>query len=267
MGDQYPELQSGKDQIAKIIFEEETAFLKTLGKGLKMIEKMIGDLRKEHKNVLPGKVAFEMYDTFGFPVDLTQLILKENDMHLDLKGFEEEMKNQKDRSREDASVEAADWKVVKEIDGTEFTGYGKTEDEVFITKYRSVKVKGKENFQLVFNKTPFYAESGGQTGDTGFISSGNEKIAITDTLKENNLIIHITGKFPSDLTAVFKATVNREKRLMTANNHTATHLIHFALRSVLGKHVEQKGSLVTPDRLRFDFSHFSKMSKGGIIKG
>jgi alanyl-tRNA synthetase len=266
MGDQYPELQSGKEHIAKIIFEEETAFLKTLGKGLKMIERMISDLRNERKNVLPGRVAFEMYDTFGFPVDLTQLILKEHDMHLDLKGFEEEMKNQKERSREDASVETADWTVVKEIDGTEFTGYNKTEDEVFITKFRSVKVKGKKYFQLVFNKTPFYAEAGGQAGDSGFISSGKELIEITDTARENNLIIHIAGKLPSDIDAVFKATVDRQKRLMTANNHTATHLIHFALRSVLGKHVEQKGSLVTPDRLRFDFSHFSKMSKEELLK-
>jgi len=261
MGDQYPELQSGKEQIAKIIFEEETAFLKTLGKGLKKIEKMINDLRKEHKNILPGKVVFEMYDTFGFPVDLTQLILKENDMHLDLKSFEDEMKNQKDRSREDASVETDDWTILKEAEGTEFTGYEKTSDEVLITKYRSVKVKGKENFQFVFNKTPFYAESGGQTGDTGMIASGNEKIEIIDTIKENDLIIHITKKLPSDPSLLFKATVNAEKRLMTANNHTATHLIHFALRFVLGKHVEQKGSLVTADRLRFDFSHFSKMTK------
>jgi alanyl-tRNA synthetase len=266
MGDQYPELKSGKEQIAKIIFEEETAFLKTLGKGLKMIEKMITSLRKGKENILPGKIAFEMYDTFGFPVDLTQLILKENDMHLDLKGFEEEMKNQKDRSREDSVVEASDWTILKEIDSTEFTGYRKTEDEVFITKYRGVKVKGKLNFQLVFNKSPFYAESGGQIGDTGYISSGNEKIAITDTIKENNLIIHIAGNLPVDPSVVFKATVDREKRLMTSNNHTATHLIHYALRSVLGKHVEQKGSLVTPDRLRFDFSHFSKMSKEELSK-
>jgi alanyl-tRNA synthetase len=266
MGDQYPELQSGKEQISKIIFEEETAFLKTLGKGLKMIERMIGDLRKEHKNILPGKVAFEMYDTFGFPVDLTQLILKENDMHLDLKGFEEEMKNQKERSREDATVEAADWTVVKEIDGTEFTGYHKIEDDVFLTRYRSVKVKGNKTFQLVFNKTPFYAESGGQIGDTGFIMSGSDKIAITNTIKENNLILHIAEKLPSDPSVVFKAVVDSEKRQMIANNHTATHLIHYALRSVLGKHVEQKGSLVTPDRLRFDFSHFSKMSTEELSK-
>jgi alanyl-tRNA synthetase len=266
MGDQYPELQSGKEQISKIILEEEIAFLKTLGKGLKMIDKMIINIRKENKNVLPGKVAFEMYDTFGFPVDLTQLILKENDMHLDLKGFEKEMKSQKDRSREDASVENSDWTIVKGIDGTEFTGYEKSSDEVFITKYRSVKVKGKESFQLVFNKTPFYAEAGGQTGDTGYITSGNKKIAITDTIKENNLVIHIAGELPADVSVLFKATVDIEKRRMTANNHTATHLIHFALRSVLGKHVEQKGSLVTSDRLRFDFSHFGKISKEELSK-
>jgi alanyl-tRNA synthetase len=266
MGNQYPELKSGQAQIAKIIYEEETAFLKTLGKGLKMIERMITDLRKEQKNVLSGKVAFEMYDTFGFPVDLTQLILKENDMHLDMKGFEDEMKNQKERSREDASVETADWTVLKEIEGTEFTGYGKTEDEVILTRYRVVKVKGKDTFQLVFNKTPFYAESGGQIGDSGYISSAKEKIGITDTIKENNLIIHIATKLPSDPNEVFMASVDAEKRLMTANNHTATHLLHFVLRSVLGNHVEQKGSLVTSDRLRFDFSHFGKMSKEELLK-
>ena len=266
MGNQYPELRSGKEQIAKIIFEEETTFLRTLGKGLKMIERMISDLRKENKNVLPGKVAFEMYDTFGFPVDLTQLILKENDMHLDYKGFEDEMKNQKNRSREDASIDAGDWTIVRDTEGTEFTGYEKTEDEVLITKFRTVKVKGKEIFQLVFNKTPFYAESGGQIGDTGVIGAGNEKIIITDTLKENNLIVHLAKKIPTDPSLVFRATVDMEKRLMTANNHTATHLIHFALRTILGKHVEQKGSLVTSDRLRFDFSHFSRLSKEELSK-
>jgi alanyl-tRNA synthetase len=261
MGSQYPELISGKEHIAKIFYEEESAFLKTLGKGLKMIEKMIGDLRTENKNILPGKVAFEMYDTFGFPVDLTQLILKENNMELDLKGFEAEMKDQKTRSREDATVEAADWTVLKEIEGTKFTGYHTTKDNIEISKYRAVKVKGKTIFQLVFNITPFYAESGGQAGDTGFISSEKEKINITDTIKENNLIIHIAEKLPAHPTAQFEAVVDTEKRLMTANNHSATHLLHFALRTILGKHVEQKGSLVTPDRLRFDFSHFSKMTK------
>jgi len=266
MGNHYPELKSGEDHIAKIIFEEETAFLKTLGKGLKMIEKMIIDLRGKDKKILPGKIAFEMYDTFGFPVDLTQLILKENDMELDVKGFENEMKSQKDRSRDDASVEAVDWITVRESDVTEFTGYEKTEDEVLITKYRKLKTKGKESCQLVFNKTPFYAESGGQAGDTGEIISGKEKVTISDTIKENNLIIHIAQKLPSDPSVQFKAKVDTAKRIMTANNHTATHLIHFALRSVLGKHVEQKGSLVNADRLRFDFSHFSKMSREELLK-
>jgi len=266
MGKQYPELISGKEHIAKIIFEEETAFLKTLGKGLKMIEKMISELKKEKKNILPGKVAFEMYDTFGFPVDLTQLILKENEMELDIKGFENEMKSQKDRSRDDASVETADWTIVKDLEGTQFTGYEKTEDLVQITRYRTVKVKGKESYQLVFDKTPFYAESGGQTGDSGIITSDSEKINITDTVKENNLIIHLAKSIPSKPAVVFKAKVDESKRLMTANNHSATHLIHHALRKVLGTHVEQKGSLVTPDRLRFDFSHFSKMSKEEILK-
>ncbi len=261
MGKQYPELNAGRVQISKIIFEEETAFLKTLGKGLKMIEIMIGDLRKEKKDTLPGKVAFELYDTFGFPVDLTQLILRENDLNLDFRGFEEEMKNQKERSREDATVTAGDWTVVRDIEGTEFTGYDKFEDDVLITKYRMVKVKGKENYNLVFNKTPFYAESGGQVGDTGVIISTMERIIIRDTFKENNLIIHIAGNLPADPSQPFRAAVDTGKRLMTANNHTATHLIHNALRTVLGNHVEQKGSLVTPDRLRFDFSHFSRLTR------
>ena len=266
MGDQYPGLRTSEEQISKIIFEEETAFLKTLGKGQKMISKVIADLKSEKKNLLPGKVAFEMYDTFGFPVDLTQLILRENGMQLDNEGFENEMKNQKERSRDDASLDAGDWIIERESEDTIFTGYEKTEDEVLITKYRLVKIKGKEICHLVFDKTPFYAESGGQVGDTGYISSKNEKIEIFDTIKENNLIIHLAKKAPSDPKAHFIATVDAEKRLMTANNHTATHLLHFALRTILGEHVEQKGSLVTPDRLRFDFSHFSKLTRDELIK-
>jgi alanyl-tRNA synthetase len=266
MGDQYPELKSGKDHISKVIHEEEISFLKTLGNGLRMIEKMIKDTMETRGKTFPGKVAFELFDTFGFPVDLTQLILKEHGMTLDIEGFNNEMENQKERSRDDASVVAGDWHIVKDIDGTIFTGYDKTEETVEVTRYRSVKIKGKDSFQLVFNKTPFYAESGGQIGDTGVIVAGNNRINVENTLKENNLIIHITSKLPSDLNSQFKASVDIEKRMMTANNHTATHLIHFALRAVLGPHVEQKGSLVTPERLRFDFSHFAKMTKDELTK-
>jgi alanyl-tRNA synthetase len=266
MGGQYPELKSGKDYIAKVILEEETSFLKTLGKGLRMIGKKIKDIKKSGKDTLPGDVAFELYDTYGFPVDLTQLILKEHNIMLDVNGFEKAMGSQKERSREDANVEAGDWHINKETDGTEFTGYEKTEDDVLITRYRKVKIKGKDSFQLIFDRTPFYAESGGQVGDTGFITNGKEKIQITDTTKENNLIIHISDKLPSRQDVTFRAVVDEDKRLMTANNHTATHLIHFALRSVLGSHVEQKGSLVTPEKLRFDFSHFSKMTKEELSK-
>jgi len=264
MGKTYPELKSARGQIEKIIFEEESAFLRTLGKGLKMIERITADLRKEKRNILPGEVAFELYDTFGFPVDLTQLILKEQDIIVDLNGFEREMKTQKQRSREDASVEAGDWTIIRDIEGTQFTGYDKTEDDVLITKYRKIRVRGKESLQLVLDKTPFYAESGGQVGDTGFIISGNDRITVTDTIKENNLIVHLCRGTIRDPLAVYHASVDVEKRMMTANNHSATHLLHFALRAVLGKHVEQKGSLVTPDRLRFDFSHFGKMTKDVI---
>ncbi|HEX2969555.1 MAG TPA: alanine--tRNA ligase [Bacteroidales bacterium] len=266
MGDNYPELKNGKEHIAKIIFEEESAFLKTLGKGLKMIEKSIDDLKKESKTTMPGKAAFELYDTYGFPVDLTQLILRENYITLDVDGFEKEMEKQKGRSREDASVETADWTELTSAESTVFTGYEQTEDEIKITKYRKVKSKGNESVQLVFDRTPFYAESGGQAGDTGMLISGKEKIRILDTIKENNLIIHLADKVPGDPGAKFRAIVDLEKRQLTANNHTATHLLHHALRNVLGKHVEQKGSLVNYERLRFDFSHFSKPTKEELAK-
>jgi alanyl-tRNA synthetase len=266
MGDQYPELKASEEQIAKIIKEEEVSFLKTLGKGLKMIGSIINDLNKDNKKTLPGKVAFELYDTYGFPLDLTQLILKEHDMETDINGFEDEMKRQKSRSREDASQDTGDWTVIKDTGNTVFTGYEKTEDEVLIARYRTVKSKGKEICQLVFDKTPFYAESGGQIGDRGSIISEKERIEIIDTIKENNLIVHISNKLPANPELSFKAVVDVEKRKMTANNHTATHLLHYALRSVLGKHVEQKGSLVTPDRLRFDFSHFGKPTKDELFK-
>ncbi len=266
MGDTYPELRTSKDHIIKVILEEETSFLKTLGKGQKLIEKKIKELRKEGSNILPGKAAFELYDTFGFPIDLTQLILKENGMITDIAGFEDEMKYQKSRSREDAVIEAGDWTIVRETNETEFTGYTRTEDDVLISKYRKIKLKGNESLQIVLNKTPFYAESGGQLGDTGLLISGKEKISVIDTIKENNAVIHVSHGKLTDPFAQFHAVVDLEKRQMTANNHTATHLLHFALRSVLGKHVEQKGSLVTPDRLRFDFGHFTKMTKEELKK-
>ena len=265
MGDQYPELIKNKNLISKVIREEEASFLKTLGKGLKMIERRISELKKAGKDILPGIEAFELYDTYGFPVDLTQLILRENQFKLDTKGFESAMKGQKERSREDASIDTGDWIIVRESEGTMFTGYEKTEDEVLITRYRKIKVKGKEKYHLVFDKTPFYAESGGQEGDTGTLAYGNEKINISDTRRENNLIIHIADKLPSSPSATFTASVDTLKRMMTASNHSATHLLHHALRKVLGNHVEQKGSLITWERLRFDFSHFTKMTQEEIF--
>ncbi len=266
MGDHYPELNALKELISRIILEEETAFLKTLGKGIKMIDKVISDMKNEDEKMLPGKVAFELYDTFGFPADLTQLILKENNMDLNMKEFENEMKNQKNRSREDASLDAGDWKIIRDSEVTIFTGYENTEEEVLITKYRQVTIKGNTICHIVLDKTPFYAESGGQVGDSGYITSEKEKIKVIDTIREHNLIIHIADIVPSDPHAKFIAKVDAEKRLMTANNHTATHLIHYALRSVLGDHVEQKGSLVTPERLRFDFSHYNKLSRKELQK-
>ncbi|HLN20053.1 MAG TPA: alanine--tRNA ligase [Bacteroidales bacterium] len=266
MGNHYPELKSGEEHISKIIYEEEAAFLKTLGKGLKMIEKMIADLKKSSGSIMAGESAFEMYDTFGFPVDLTQLILRENNMELDINGFEKEMNKQKGRSRVDATVEAADWIILKESEGTIFTGYDRTEESVSITKYRKVKVKGKDTVQIVLDKTPFYAESGGQAGDTGTLTSGKDIIAIVGTIKENNLIIHLSDRIPAEPGASFHAVVDLEKRQLTENNHTATHLLHFALRTVLGSHVEQKGSLVNHERLRFDFSHFGKPTREELSK-
>jgi alanyl-tRNA synthetase len=260
MGKHYPELSSQKEIITKVIFEEEQAFLKTLGKGLKMIERRVEVLKKEGHSVFPGKEAFELFDTYGFPVDLTQLILKENKMTLDEEAFAHELDAQKGRSRDDAVVTAGDWVVISDEDKTVFTGYDRTEDTVHIARYRKVNARGKELVHLVFDRTPFYAESGGQAGDKGFITAGNEKIIISDTIKENNLVIHLAAKVPSDPSQPFTALVDDKARQQTANNHTATHLMHHALREVLGKHVEQKGSLVTAEKLRFDFSHFRQVT-------
>ncbi len=260
MGGHYPELKAQQDIISKVIREEEQSFLRTLGKGLRMIERRVETLRQEGKSIFPGSDAFELFDTYGFPVDLTQLILRENRMTLDEEAFRNELNAQKERSRDDAAVSADDWVVIRETESTIFTGYDRTEDQVRIARYRKVTSRGRQAVQLVFDRTPFYAESGGQTGDRGFIEAGKEKIIITDTVRENNLIIHIASAVPDDPSLTFKAAVDAEARQDTANNHSATHLMHHALREVLGKHVEQKGSLVTPDRLRFDFSHFRQVT-------
>ncbi|MCT4591114.1 MAG: alanine--tRNA ligase [Carboxylicivirga sp.] len=266
MGDAYPELSAQKTLIEKVIKEEEESFLRTLSTGINMLDKIITETKAKNYNVVNGAVAFELYDTFGFPLDLTELILKENGLVVNREEFEQEMQKQKDRARNASAVETDDWVVLQHDDREEFIGYDYLESEVFITRYRKIKQKNKELYQIVFNITPFYAESGGQVGDTGYIQNGDEKVSIIDTKKENNLIVHLAKQLPSELSANFKAVVNTEARQNTANNHTATHLMHEALRELLGDHVEQKGSLVHPDYLRFDFSHFQKVSDEEIAK-
>ncbi len=260
MGIAYPELQARKDLIGKVITEEEESFLRTLSTGITMLERIIEETLKQEYKVVDGKIAFELYDTFGFPLDLTELILKEKGLVVDRKAFELEMEAQKQRARNASAVETDDWVQLIPDDKEEFIGYDFLEANVNLVRYRKVKSKNKELYQLVFNITPFYAESGGQVGDSGYIEANGERVAIIDTKRENNLIIHIAEKLPHNLTARFKAVVDGNKRQMTANNHTATHLLHKALREVLGDHVEQKGSLVHPDYLRFDFAHYQKVS-------
>ncbi|MDH4090116.1 MAG: alanine--tRNA ligase [Cyclobacteriaceae bacterium] len=258
----FGELESQKDYVGKVIFEEETSFLKTLEKGLKRIEIIESELVN---GTVSGAQAFELYDTFGFPLDLTSLIARERGFSIDEEGFQIEMEKQKNRSKADASKETGDWVLVGADKKTEFIGYDALEAVVSIIKYRTVKQKNKDLFQLVFDRTPFYAESGGQVGDTGFIETVNEKIRITDTRKENELIVHFADKLPLNLSALFKATVDQQKRQLSMDNHSATHLLHAALRQVLGKHVEQKGSLVNEKILRFDFSHFAAMTPEEIL--
>ncbi len=253
----FPELQQQVDFVSKVIKEEETAFLNTLGSGLRKFAQITEELKE---NTITGKEAFELYDTFGFPIDLTRLLASENGFNIDENGFEAELQQQKKRSRADATSEQGDWVILNEDADEEFVGYDYQEGEVQITRYRKVKAKDKEQYQLVLNYTPFYAESGGQIGDTGTLSVKGEYVHITDTKKENNLIVHYADKLPSDPKATFHAQVNREKRQLTELNHSATHLLHEALREVLGTHVQQKGSLVNQDYLRFDFSHFGKVT-------
>ncbi len=253
----FPEIKSQQDFIMRVIQEEENAFLRTLETGIRKFEEYKG------KNI-EGKFAFDLYDTFGFPIDLTQLMAREKGMNVDMDEFNKCLDEQKKRSRAASVVDTEDWVTVNKGDNVEFTGYDELECETEILRYRKVKAKNKEQFQIVLSRTPFYAESGGQVGDTGFLQSGKEKTLITDTQKENNLIIHFCDKLPSDLTSTFTATVDKNRRKQITNNHSATHLMHSALKQVLGTHVNQKGSLVNENETRFDFSHFAKVSDAEI---
>jgi alanyl-tRNA synthetase len=261
--DVFPELEKQKAYVSKVIFEEEASFLRTLEKGLKRIEIIEAELKNK---IVSGEQAFELYDTFGFPLDLTSLIARERGFSVDEAGFKVEMEKQKSRSKAAAVKETGDWILTGDDQKPQFIGYDFLEAEVKIIKYRKIKQKNKELIQLVFDRTPFYAESGGQVGDTGFIESANEKIFIIDTKKENELIVHVAEKLPENLSSTFHAEVNKHKRLLSMDNHSATHLLHAALRQVLGKHVEQKGSLVNDKILRFDFSHFTAMTSDEIRK-
>lgn len=257
MREAFPDLATQQDYVTKVIFEEETSFLRTLEKGLKRMDLIQAELKN---NTISGEQAFELYDTFGFPFDLTSLIARERGISVDEAGFRSEMEKQKSRSKADAVKETGDWVQIGDDEQTEFIGYDHLAADVRIVRYRKIKQKNKELFQLVFDKTPFYAESGGQVGDTGYITGNGETTAILDTRKENELIIHLAEKLPAEMNGTFSAVVDRAKRESTMNNHSATHLLHAALRQVLGKHVEQKGSLVNADLLRFDFSHFAAMT-------
>jgi alanyl-tRNA synthetase len=262
--DVFPELSKQLDYISRVIHEEEISFLRTLDKGLKLIDTLVNSVKDADK-VIPGAEAFTLYDTYGFPFDLSLLIARERGFTIDEAAFKIEMAKQKSRSKADASKETGDWILVKD-GSTEFIGYDQLSSESQMLRYRKIKQKNKDLYQLVFDKTPFYAESGGQVGDTGTFKSINEKIDIIDTKKENDLIVHISENLPEKLDSVWSGQVNANKRLMTMNNHSATHLLHAALRAVLGKHVEQKGSLVNEKILRFDFSHFAAMTDEEIAK-
>ena len=259
MSASFPEIRSQKALCSNVIREEESSFLRTLDQGLVLLDAVIAN---NQSKVIDGKKAFELYDTYGFPIDLTALILSEKGLQLDEKVFEEQLQLQKERSRAASKVTAGDWNVIVEDDIQEFVGYDRLQHQVKITKYRRVEsVKEGEIFQLVFNSTPFYGESGGQTGDKGYLEASNGDITyIIDTKKENNQTIHLAKSLPENLTDTFQAIVDVKQRARTSSNHTATHLLHQGLRKVLGTHIEQKGSMVRSASLRFDFSHFSKVS-------
>ena len=261
----FPELQAQQDFVQKVILEEEVSFLRTLATGIQRFEKYAAETSSK---LVDGDFAFELYDTFGFPIDLTELMSREKGLSVDMEGFNKALEQQKNRSRAATAIDASDWVIVNEGEENEFVGYDVLETEARILKYRKVAAKGKEQYQIVLDSTPFYAESGGQVGDTGMLSDkgSGAAISITDTKKENALIVHFADQLPADPSATFIAKVDAGKRQSTENNHSATHLLQAALRDVLGGHVQQKGSLVTPDYLRFDFSHFAKVSEEEIAR-
>jgi alanyl-tRNA synthetase len=254
----FPELKAQQDFVTKVVKEEEDSFLRTLDKGLKRIDEL---MKASASKTIEGKAAFELFDTYGFPIDLTRLIAQENNLAVDENGFEVEMQQQKNRSRAATAIDAADWVIVHENDAQTFTGYTDTESNTTVTKYRKVTAKGTTGYQIVLAATPFYAESGGQVGDTGVLDFNGSSIDVIDTKKENNLIIHFTTELPTNIEGNVIAKVNTSNRKNISAHHSATHLLHAALRQVLGTHVAQKGSLVNAAQLRFDFSHFAKVSE------
>ena len=259
MGDAYPEIKAQADLIKHVTKQEEEAFLRTLATGIKLIDNIVAQAKAQGSTEIDGKEAFVLYDTYGFPLDLTELILKENGMTANIEQFDAEMAKQKERARNAAAVETGDWVTLHE-GTTEFVGYDLTECDTEILRYRKIKQKTGTYYQIVLSRTPFYAEMGGQVGDRGVLVCGNDKIDIVDTKRENNLPVHIAKRMPSDPTEPCHAVIDAKARMAISCNHTATHLLHAALRQVLGTHVEQKGSYVDAKMLRFDFSHFQKVT-------
>ncbi|RZK57891.1 MAG: alanine--tRNA ligase [Pedobacter sp.] len=258
----FDELYLQKDFVQKVVLEEEVSFLRTLATGIQRFEKY------ETKDVISGEFAFELYDTFGFPIDLTELMAREQGWSVDMEGFNKALAEQKNRSRAATAIDTGDWVIVNQDNDTQFVGYDLTEIETEILKYRKVSAKGKEQYQIVLRQTPFYAESGGQVGDTGRLEDHSRQfwVEITDTKKENGVIVHYTDTLPIDLDGKFWAVIDEDKRELTEDNHSATHLLHAALKKVLGAHVNQKGSLVNSENLRFDFSHFAKISEDDLAE-
>jgi alanyl-tRNA synthetase len=263
MGDVFPELEQQQEFISKVIHEEETTFLRTLVNGMGRFHKYIKQLKSNQTHV-DGTFAFELYDTYGFPVDLTQLIARENNLDVDIMGFQSAMQLQKSRSRVAQDKDEGDWIKVSDGKQVKFVGYSELEASTRVLRYRKVQTKDKVHFQLVLDKTPFYAESGGQVGDKGILIAGDIKISVWDTKKENDLILHMVNELPDPIEQSVQARVDTVRRTATENNHSATHLLHTALREVLGDHVQQRGSLVNDKMLRFDFSHFTKMTVAEI---